>query len=61
MTQVSYLIPSYISNWLEKNSKEPYVQEGLRQMPKDNLVRLKAHLPLAKWSSFPGRKAAVIP
>lgn len=38
VTQVSYLIPSYINNWLEENRKEPYVQEGLRQIPEDNLV-----------------------
>lgn len=54
VTQVSFLIPSYISNWLEKNRKEPYVQEGLRQMPKDNLGHLKAHLLVERWSSFGG-------
>lgn len=58
--QVSYLIPSYISNWLEKNRKEPYVQERLRQMPKDNLVHFKAHLLLARWLSVPLKRQRLI-
>lgn len=33
----------------------------LRQMPEDNLVRLKAHLLLARWWSFGGQKKSAEP